>query len=386
MKEGGYFTCNFGKDDYNFAYDRRDLYDQPYSQHPLYGKRGDSIDLADLKDRQPFFGQIQLRGGKEIFSSTFDESVATPVDRAVVELPPYLPDHPAIVEEYADHLDAIQITDRRVGWILDELREHSLLENTLVFFFSDHGMRMTRNKQFLYDGGIHVPLIIADFREPAILLAGTTSEALVSGLDLGTSALSLADIPIPDYMEGVDIFAEDFDGCEFVISTRDRCDFTIDRIRSVRSKRFKYIRNFLTDRPYTQTTYMDVDGVEFVRVMRQLHAENRLNADQARFFSAERPAEELYDLENDPFELQNLAEDPDYESVRAEYAAILKNWIDETDDQGQYPEDVEGLKFMLGIWGDYATNPEYEPLRREYPGLSGSLFELKSHGWEPVGQ
>jgi hypothetical protein len=187
-------------------------------------------------------------------------------------------------------------------------------------------------------------------------------------------------------MEGVDFFAENFDGREYVISTRDRCDFTIDRIRSVRSTRFKYIRNFLTDRPYTQPTYMDVDGVEFVRVMRRLYADNQLDEAQARFFSAERPPEELYDIENDPFELNNLAADPDYEAVRAEYAAILDRWIAETDDKGQYPEDVEGLKLMLGIWGDYAVNPEYEPLRREFGGLSGSLFELKSQGWQPIGR
>jgi N-sulfoglucosamine sulfohydrolase len=385
FNEAGYFSFNNGKDDYNFTYDRRDLYGQDYSRHPLYGKRGDPIDLADLKDRQPFFGQIQMAGGKEIFSSRFDESVETPVDRDAVELPPYLPAHPAIVEEYADHLDAIQITDRKVGLILDELRDNGLLENTIVFFFSDHGMRITRNKQFLYDGGLHVPLVIADFREQGALRAGTTDDVLISGIDLGTSALALAGIPIPDYMEGIDIFAEGFDGREFVISTRDRCDFTIDRIRSVRTKQFKYIRNFLTDRPYTQTTYMDVDGVEFVQVMRELHADNQLNADQARFFSNERPAEELYDLENDPFELNNLVGSPDYESVRQEHAAILDNWIATTDDQGQYPENVEGLKLMLGIWGDYAANPEYEPLRRDYEGLSGSLFELKSHGWEPVG-
>ena len=386
FNDAGYFSFNNGKDDYNFHYDRRELYDQDYFQHPLYGKSGDRIALADLKDKQPFFGQIQLSGGKEIFSSTFEESVATPVDRSAVELPPYLPDHPAIVEEYANHLDAIQVTDRKVGLILDELRENGLLENTIVFFFSDHGMRMTRNKQFLYDGGLHVPLIIADFRPQASLDVGLTDDVLISGLDLGTSSLALAGNPIPDYMEGINFFAEDFEGREYVISTRDRCDFTIDRIRSVRSERFKYIRNFLTDRPYAQPTYMDVDGVEFVRVMRQLYAENKLNAAQSRFFLDERPAEELYDLEKDPYELNNLVGDPEYADVQAEHAAVLDNWIAETHDRGQYPEDVEGLKLMLGIWGEHAVNPEYEPLRREYPGLAGSQFGLKSQGWEPAGQ
>lgn len=384
FKKAGYFSFNSGKDDYNFRYDRRDLYDQGYSQHPLYGKRGDRIDVAKLKDKQPFFGQIQLPGGKEIFSSTFKQSIVSPVDRERIELPPYLPDHPALVEEYANHLDAIQITDRKVGEIMDDLRHNGLLENTIVFFFSDHGMRMTRHKQFLYDGGLRVPLIIADFRQEGPLQPGTTDDALISGLDLGTSSLALAGIPIPDSMEGVNLFAEDFDGRQYVISTRDRCDFTIDRIRSVRSRRFKYIRNFLTDRPYSQPTYMDVDGVEFVQVMRQLYAEKKLNAAQSRFFSEERPAEELYDLENDPYELSNLADSADYRRVLEEHATVLDEWIEETDDKGQYPEGIQGLKLMLGIWGEYATNPEYEPLRQRFEGLAGSQFGLKSQAWDPI--
>ena len=378
FKNSGYFTFNNGKDDYNFIYNRRDLYSQEFFMHPLYGKRGKKIETATLRDKQPFFGQIQLYGGKEIFSSKFKERIKTPVDRSKIELPPYLPNHPVIIEEYADHLDAIQITDERVGKIIKELRDNGLLENTIVFFFSDHGMRLTRNKQFLYDGGLHVPLIIADFtKKSPKLIPGTVNEDLISGLDLGTSSLALAGITIPNYMEGKNMFSDDFTR-EYVISTRDRCDLTIDRIRSVRSKEFKYIRNFMTDRPYTQPTYMDIDGIEFVKVMHQLHADKKLNEVQDRFMSNERPAEELYDLKNDPYELNNLAANPDYKEIVKEYAGILSRWIKETDDKGQYPENEEGLKLMLGIWGKHAVNPEYEPLRKKYPNLPSSLFYLKS--------
>lgn len=383
FKEAGYFTFNNGKDDYNFTYDRKDLYNQDYMQHALYGKKGVNLDFSELKNKMPFFGQVQLSGGKEIFSSTFKERVATPVDRSKVELPPYLPDHPAIVEEYANHLDAIQITDRKVGAIIEDLRKNGLLDNTIVFFFSDHGMRMTRNKQFLYDGGLHVPLIMADFRDKPETEKGIVNDQLVSGLDLGPTSLGLAGIEVPSYMEGLDVFDQKTGNREYVISTRDRCDFTIDRIRSVRSKKYKYIRNFMTDRPYTQPTYMDVDGVEFVKVTKQLHAENKLNEVQGIFFSDNRPAEELYDLEQDPFELNNLAEDPRYAETLSKYAAILEQWIENTNDQGQYPEE-EGLKLMLGIWGDHAVNPEYEALRKKHPDLAGSQFYLKSSGWKEV--
>ena len=378
FKKAGYFTFNNGKDDYNFVYNRRDFYSQEYKIHPLYGKSGVRLDLSTLKDKQPFFGQIQLYGGKEIFSDSFKRNVKTPVDRSKIKLPPYLPDHPAIIEEYANHLDAIQITDEKVGDIIKELGENNLLGNTIVFFFSDHGMRMTRNKQFLYDGGLHVPLIIANFtKNNKNIPAGMVNNDLISGLDLGTSSLALVGIQIPEYMEGKNMF-DNSDKREYVISTRDRCDFTIDRIRSVRSKDFKYIRNFMTDRPYTQPTYMDVDGIEFVQVMHKLHADKKLNPTQDRFMSDERPSEELYDLTEDPFELNNLATNAEYSDVLKKYAEVLDEWIVNTDDKGQYPEDEENLKLMLGIWGKHAINPEYESIRKKFPNLAGSLFYLKS--------
>ena len=378
FKKAGYFTFNNGKDDYNFIYNRRELYTQDYKIHPLYGKSSVRLDLETLKDKQPFFGQIQLYGGKEIFSSSFKDNVKTPVDRSKIKLPPYLPDHPTIIEEYANHLDAIQITDEKVGDIIKKLRESNLIENTIVFFFSDHGMRMTRNKQFLYDGGLHVPLIIADFtKSNKNIPAGTINNDLINGLDLGTSSLSLAGIQIPKNMEGKNMFSDSAKR-EYVISTRDRCDFTIDRIRSVRSKEFKYIRNFMTDRPYTQPTYMDVDGIAFVEVMHELHDSNKLNPVQDKFLSDNRPSEELYDLKEDPFELNNLALNPEYKQTLNKYASILEKWIKETDDKGQYPESEEGLKLMLGIWGKHAVNPEYDPIKKKYPNLAGSLFYLKS--------
>lgn len=384
FKEAGYFTFNNGKDDYNFTYAREDLYSQDYRHHPLYGKGGIHLDISSLVNEAPFFGQIQLSGGKEIFKSDFKESVKTPVDRSLIKLPPYLPDHPVVVEEYANHLDAIQVTDERVGLIVQELKESGLLENTIVFFFSDHGMRITRNKQFLYEGGLRVPLIISDYANSKNLKKGSVHNGLVSGLDLGPSSLGLADIDIPDYIEGENIFNDAGDERDYVISTRDRCDFTIDRIRSVRTKDFKYIRNYMTDRPYTQPTYMDVGKVPFVITMKQLFAENKLDSVQSIFFRDTRPSEELYNLKEDPYELHNLALSPEYKNETERHSGILQKWIRDTDDKGQYPENEANLKLMLGIWGDYAVNSEYDVLREKYKDLSGSQFELKSSKWQVV--
>ncbi|WP_422081550.1 sulfatase [Ulvibacterium sp.] len=385
FKKAGYFTFNNGKDDYNFTYDRRDLYDQEYKIHPLYGKSGIRLDISTLNTKEPFFGQIQMYGGKEIFSSEFKENIETPIDRSKIALPPYLPDDPVIVEEYANHLEAIQITDKKVGQVMQKLKDSGVLKNTVIFFFSDHGMRLTRNKQFLYDGGLHVPLIITDFTKRYDKIpSGSSNTNLVSGLDLGISSLALADIPIPEYMEGRNIFDDGGEIRKYVISTRDRCDFTIDRIRSIRSKEFKYIRNFMIDRPYTQPTYMDVDSVPFVQVMHRLHNYKKLDSIQDRFMSDERPAEELYNLKEDPFELHNLAGLPEFAETLEEYSGVLDAWIIETDDKGQYPESEEGLALMLGIWGEHCVNPEYESLRKKYPELEGSLFYLKKELFTPI--
>ena len=383
FKAAGYFTFNNGKDDYNFSYEREDLYSQDYRVHPLYGKSGIDLPLSYIRDKQPFFGQIQLRGGKEIYGSTFKENIENPVDRAKIELPPYLPNHPIIIEEYAKHLDAIQITDHRLGEIVRKLEEDDLLKNTIIFFFSDHGMRLTRHKQFLYEGGLRVPLIIADYSKSKINESGARQE-LISGIDLGPTSLALAGIPIPAYMEGRNIFDMSKSPREYVVSARDRCDFTIDRIRSIRTEDFKYIRNFMTDRPYTQPTYMDVDQVDFVKVMHQLNRQNKLDSVQSIFFSEVRPLHELYDLRNDPHEINNLSGDPDFEAILQQHITILDQWIQDTNDKGQYPEDEENLKLMLGIWGEYAVNPEYDQLKTKHPNLPGSQFELKNQMWKEV--
>lgn len=385
FKDEGYFTFNNGKDDYNFMYDRKNLYDQAYSLHPLYGKKGENIPLDSIINKQPFFGQIQLSGGKEIYNRKFQEMVKIPIDRSLLSLPPYYPQDSVILEEWANHYDAVKITDNRVGEILKKLKKNNLLENTIVFFFSDHGMRLTRNKQFLYDGGIHVPLIVAWYsKQTNKLNSGGIIDDLISGLDIGTTSLGLAGIDIPDYMEGIDIFSDDYIPREYVISVRDRCDFTIDRIRSVRTKKYKYIRNFMTDRPYMQLTYMDLQKEGFVQRMKELYEKAKLNSVQARFMAKERPAEELYDLKADPFEINNLAYNQEFKDVLKQYSDILDSWMKKTNDQGQYPESKEGLKFMLGIWGKAAINPEYDILRKENDSLEGSLKHLKNAGFKKV--
>jgi arylsulfatase A-like enzyme len=366
FKEAGYFTFNYGKDDYNFWYEREDLYSGEYSTHKLYGKSGKAIDWNSRKPGQPFFGQIQLRGGKHIYNQKFKASVENPVDRSSFELPPYYPEHPQVREDWAMHLDSIQRTDEEVGEIIARLKEDEVYENTVIIFFSDHGMRLWRHKQFCYDSGLHVPFIMNWPGHPErIGGAGKVREDLVSGLDIPSTSLALAGIPIPKHMESRDLFAPDYKSRSHVISARDRCDFTIDRIRTVRTEHFRYIRNFFPERPYMQPNYRD--AWEITQLMRQLHSAGKLDAVQDRFWREKRPAEEFYDLIDDPHEIHNLAGDPAYADQLQHHRDILEQWIKETDDKGQYPEDSPNLKFMYGWWGEKCVNPEYDIFKKNTP-------------------
>lgn len=373
FKEAGYFTFNAGKDDYNFWYNRKELYEGPYLQHPLYGKLGKKdFDWSNREDPdQPFFGQIQLYGSKHIFNSKFKEKVRTPIDTSLLEIPSYYADVPLVRKEWGEYLETMQVTDDEVGAILERLRTDGLLENTAVFFFADHGMRSLRHKQFLYEGGLKVPLIVMWPGNPQMITPGMVNDKLISAMDIGASSLVLAGIDIPKYMDGENFFDPDHKSREYVISTRDRCDFTIDRIRSVRTHQFKYIRNFHPDRSYMQPNYRD--EWPSTQLQRQLFADGKLNELQSRIFLDSRPEEELYDLENDPDEIDNLINDSDYREVLIQHQNILKGWMADTDDQGQYAEDQANLKYMLGIWGEQAVNVEYDLLRKEFPGLDGSL-------------
>jgi arylsulfatase A-like enzyme len=255
------------------------------------------------------------------------------------------------------------------------LRSDGVLDNTIIFFFADHGMRGLRHKQFLYEGGLKVPFILAAYGEHLGIPKGEIRSELVNLLDISATTLALAGVNLPSYLDGKNLLAKDYLTHEYIVSARDRCDFTIDRIRSVRTEHFKYIRNFLTDRAALQPNYRD--EWESTRYFRNMYLQGNLNSVQSMHISADRPVEELYNLKTDPHEIYNLADSINYQSELVRHRTILDKWIEDTDDQGQYPEGDEGLKFMLGIWGDQAVNPEYQRIRQDHPGLAGSFKEKR---------
>jgi len=181
---------------------------------------------------------------------------------------------------------------------------------------------------------------------------------------VSVTSMALAGLKIPAHMEGRDLFAKSYKPRDYVISARDRCDYTIERIRAVVAKRDKYLRSFLTDRPYLQPQYRD--GRDFTIIWKQLYAEGKLTPEAAAFAGPTRPAEEFYDLDKDPHEVRNLAKDPTRAAELKRHRDILEKWIKDTDDQGQYPESAEGLLQVMSRWGNKCVNPEYEAVRKKY--------------------
>ena len=362
FRNAGYHTFNHGKDDYNFIYDRKRLYHDEIEIDFWYTFSGKGDWLHPLSAEKPFFGQIQLNGGKRGLQQTYKniENRIRPIDRSAIDLPPYYPDLPPVREDWARHYDTAKMTDLEVKGILEKLKSKGLLNNTYVFFFSDHGYKGIRHKQFLYDGGIHIPLIIGYFGEVNEFEQNTNREDLVSGIDIGTTSLALANIEIPEYMEGKDMFSPDFKR-DHIVATRDRCDFSIDRIRAIRTDKFKYIRNYMPQRSYTQPSYRD-KRLEFIDIKKAYEA-GELNSVQAKYWLPTKPKEELYDLENDPHEINNLALNPNYSPELEKHRKLLDNWISTYGDKGEEGQNIYSLKFIYDRWGERCVNEEYNQVK-----------------------
>lgn len=356
FRDNGYATFNRGKDDYNFAYKRDEHYSlgNPKPRKGFYGKKGKG-DWSEVPEGKPWFGQIQLGGGKAGTRGLKDK-----VDPSTMKVPPYFPDEAVFRQEWAHHYDTVRVTDNHVKKIMDKLKKDGLLENTVVFFFSDHGNNHSlRHKQFCYEGGVHVPLIV---RGPGIPKNAERKE-LMSALDISATTLALAGIELPDYLDGQDLFSDDYKAREYVISARDRCDYTIDRIRTVRSEKYRYIRNFMTDRILLQPQYRDRQAP--TKRLRELHAEGKLGEIPEWAFFGKRPKEELYDLEKDPHQVNNLAGNPKFEAELKKHREVLEKWIVSSEDQGRNPESKRNLRAVYQRWGKKCVNPEYDVFKEE---------------------
>ncbi|MGH9627282.1 MAG: sulfatase family protein [Bryobacteraceae bacterium] len=330
LHAAGYFTANVtgiepglqgtGKTDFNFS----------------AGEPFDGTHWNQRRKDQPFFAQINFRETHK--GPAFPEARKQQylVDPKKVPLPPYYPDHPVVRDEFANYLDAMNLLDKKIGRVLQLLNEEGLAENTVVFFFGDNGRCLIRGKQWLYDAGIHIPLMV---RWPGVTEAGRVRDDLVSAIDITATSLAIAGVPLPEKLQGqVMLGPSAARPRDHIYAARDRCDMTVDRIRCIRNKQYKLIRNFMPERPYTQFNAYIEKQYPTLGVMKKLYAEGKLNETQSLFMQPKKPEYELYDVTTDPHEVNNLAGTVKHKYVMKDLNGRLGKWIEDTDDQGRFPE------------------------------------------------
>jgi N-sulfoglucosamine sulfohydrolase len=336
FRDAGYFTCNLqpapdqrrggvygaagaGKVDLNFLLNAPD-------PNGFF----DGYDWKQRKANQPFFAHITIiethKG--EGWKIARRQPTAELVDPNALKLARYYPDSPIARDEYANYLDAIHLSDGYFGQLLARLERDGLASNTIVVVSSDHGP-LFRGKQFVYDGGIHIPLQV---RFPDGRGAGTVNQDLVSGIDITPTLIGFAGIrPSAGAVQGQDIFGPNYRPRNHVFVARDRMDISIDRMRAVRTSQYKYIRNYYPAIPYMQPNPYKEEFYPTWNLVKELHREGKLNPSQALFASQVKPIEELFDLRADPDEVHNLAADPSHRKALAELRGLVDGFVQEND-------------------------------------------------------
>lgn len=334
LRKAGYFTSNNVKTDYNIAEEQaliRDAWDQ----------NGPQAHWRQRKKGQPFFSVFNLMTTHQSRTSVwpfeeFEQKVAGRLsdderhDPAKVPLPPYYPDTPLVRKTVARYYDCIAVMDKQVRELLDQLEADGLADETIVFFYSDHGMGMPRGKRLLHDSGMRVPLIVhfpQKYRQLAPAAAGATTDRLVSFVDFPPTVLSLAGVPIPEYMQGKAFLGPHTAvPRDFVYGARDRVDEVFELSRSVRNGRYLYIRNFMPHLSWMPPERYS-DNAAMRREMTRLRKEGKLNAAQLTYAAPRKPVEEFYDTEADPHQIHNLADAPEQQERIQRFRTRLDAWI-----------------------------------------------------------
>jgi N-sulfoglucosamine sulfohydrolase len=346
LKDAGYFTANIktigtevvgtGKLDLNFV-----------NEGPIF----ESDDWTALKSRQPFYAQINM---PEVEYDIYDRKSASKprvewvgerehpriATAGNVTPPPYYPDHPVVRQEWARYLNSVSGMDQRIGVVLERLRGLGLEDNTVVIFFADNGRLEARGIHWCYDSGLHVPLVIRwpkHFPPPPQYHAGIVNDQVISLLDLTATTLAIAGIPRPPGMQSRNFLGSEADPPrQFAFSARDRIDESVQRIRSVRDARYRYIRNFMPERPFMALNRYKEKCFLVLPLMRELHARGALSGPPLTLFAPRMSDEELYDSQVDPFEIQNLANSgqPEHKDALARLRVALDVWLTETGDLG----------------------------------------------------
>jgi N-sulfoglucosamine sulfohydrolase len=340
LRARGYFCTNNAKTDYQFAWP----YQTPFTAWDECGSTAHYRNRADKS--QPFFAVFNYTLTHE--SQTWQEPEYT--DPAKVQVPPYYPDTEKVRRSLARLYDQVARLDSLVGKHLRELEEEGLAENTVVFFWSDHGDGLPRAKRWPYESGTRMPLIV---RWPRALRPGSVSDQLLSSIDLGPTVLSLAGAPLPVHLQGKAFLGpQASEARSLVFTARDRFDESYDMVRSVRDSRYRYIRNYYPNLPYI--LWMPYrNNSPIMQEMYRLEAEGKLEGPPKIWFSGLRPPEELYDCRNDPHNIRNLATDPAYQGTLRVLSTALDTWRKESGDMGDISEEQ-----MVHAWWPEGVQPQ----------------------------
>lgn len=332
LQKAGYQIAWANKTDFNFA-DSHDHFDTHVDW--TGGNLPDGPFLA-------FFNiftthESQVRGSAKVHAANTRR--LTPQQRqdpAKLPLPPFYPDTPEVRNDVRQYHELCTAVDYKVGDVMAMLERKGLADNTVVIFTGDHGRGMPRMKRWCYDDGTHIPLIV---RWPAQIKPGTVRDDLVGMVDLPATILSLAGIEPPNEFHGQSYLGPSARPRKYVYAHRDRMDEAIDRIRSVRDERYRYVRNFMPDVPYAQyINYNEANPI--MQSWREQGKAGKLDPTQRDFFSPTKPLEELYDCQADSSNVSNIADskDPQVSAKLVELRGALDRWIHETNDLGAVPE------------------------------------------------
>jgi uncharacterized sulfatase len=287
--------------------------------------------------------QGEINGSDEEFYDKYTSKLKPQEchDGEKIPLPPYYPDTPLVRKIWARYYNLITFMDKEVGDLLGQLKADGLADNTIVFFFSDHGLGLPRFKRTLYDSGLSVPLIIhfgRRYQHQSPQRAGRGTDRLVSFVDFAPTVLSLVGLPIPNYMQG-NAFLGAMAGPsrEYIFGASSRVDEAYEMSRCVRDKRYKYIRNYMPHLPYIQPSEYP-DRAEIMQELRRAVAEENLTSVQKLLWAPTKPLEELYDTLADRYEINNLAEMPQARKILERMRRVHRSWMVETHDTGLLPE------------------------------------------------
>lgn len=348
LREAGYYTTNNAKKDYNTT-DQADAWDESSSK-ATYNNR---------KPGQPFFAVFNLNVSHE--SSLHEPLASLRHDPEKVPLPPYHPVTTELKHDWAQYYDKLEEMDRQFGALLKGLKDEGLAENTIVFYYADNGGVLARSKRFMYESGLHVPLIIhfpPKYAHLAKEKQGSVSDRLVTFLDFAPTVLSLTDIRVPDYMQGGAFLGkQQKPEPEYAYGFRGRMDERIDMSRSVRDKKFRYIRNYLPNKIYGQ--YLEyLWRAPSVKSWEDLYKAGKLNVVQSKFWEP-KPSEELFDVVADPHNIHNLANDPKYRKELERLRKANVEWIRSYKDIGFIPEAIIYEIAKTTPLYDYARSGKY---------------------------